>query len=211
MRLLPAQRGGHFIIWIVSPTSHQSLTPPPLAPPAPPLVFSTPRPRLLFFFFHFIIFFVHFLSLSFSLNLQDVSKYHAGLQTGRWQTIKGRCRLIISSALWLTSISPRSHWAAAGRGENMQSGGLHSSQIYCWLFRPGTQDGRGEQLYVTQNDLKFNWADFILFAVGVRAEIRAKGQYCKTDSSLSTARELSEKMNESNMYTIWIGISSNLG
>lgn len=147
-------------------------------------------PLLLFPLYYF--FFVRFLSLSFSLNLQDVSKYHAGLQTGRWQTIKGRCRLIISSALWLTSISPRSHWAAAGRGENMQSGGLHSSQIYRWLFRPSPPDGHGEQLYVTQDDLKFNWADFILFAVGVRAEIRTKGQYFKSDSSLSTCRESSE-------------------
>lgn len=89
-------------------------------PPTPPL-------PCLFSLFFLPCFFAF---LSFPAKLQDVSKYHAGLQTERWQTIEGRCGLIISSALWLTSISLLRHWAAAKHSENMQSGGLHTSQIY---------------------------------------------------------------------------------
>lgn len=121
---------GYFLHSMVVISSAESFLEPPRPHPTTTSAACTPWPSPLhalisFRFFFFLNCFLLF--LSFSLNLQDLSKYHAGLQTGRWQTIKGRCRLIISSALWLTSISLQRHWAAAGRSKNMQSGGLLTS------------------------------------------------------------------------------------
>ena len=110
---------GYFLHSMAVISSPESFVPPPTTPlpppPLPPWPFQLNSPSSSPSFF----FYLASWSLSFSLKLQDLSKYHAGLQTGRWQTIKGRCRLIISSALWLTSISLQRHCAAAGRCANM--------------------------------------------------------------------------------------------